>query len=396
MTVANNETENENENKNDDLDMGDLSFADDIRVAGDTQISWVKALGYGVSGGGKSSVLATMPEPLIILLTEKQGEMSIRRVNPRARIVYIEEMVVCKCHQKNPEKCPDGARKGTEKISAKEVLYGIIDELATKKHPFVSVGLDSLTDLQKILLSHMKGGKAGAKISLPEWGTLVDETRDIVIKLRNLNMHVGVVCLSDEKQDNNNRMMHRPALAGKKLPGDVVQYFNLCFFQRKMRDANAVGGATYESVFDAGDEYYTKTHPALAPVEAPLFRAWVDKIAAHAAANKEGHMPSASTPVSSPASRQANQRKSKEALLKERIEKPEIKELFDKLEAPEAKRLAGAEKYQSDAKLIEVLKKRVLEQEAMKEEDRRKAAREGKDPAAEPPPAAEAPAGGAA
>lgn len=395
--MANNETETEN--KNDDLDMGDLSFADDIRVAGDTQISWVKALGYGVSGGGKSSVLATMPEPLIILLTEKQGEMSIRRVNPRARIVYIEEMIVCRCHQKNPEKCPDGARKGTEKISAKEVLYGIIEELATKKHPFVSVGLDSLTDLQKVLLSHMKGGKAGAKISLPEWGTLVDETRDIVIKLRNLNMHVGVVCLSDEKQDNNNRMMHRPALAGKKLPGDVVQYFNLCFFQRKMRDTNAVGGATYESVFDAGDEYYTKTHPALAPVEVPLFRAWVDKIAAHAAANKEGHMPSASTPVSTPAARQANQRKSKEALLRERIEKPEIKELFDKLEAPEAKRLAGAEKYQSDDKLIEVLKKRVAEQEALKEEERRKAAREGKaaeQPAAEPAPAAEAPAGGAA
>jgi len=391
--VANNETEN----KNDDLDMGDLSFADDIRVAGDTQISWVKALGYGVSGGGKSSVLATMPEPLMILLTEKQGEMSIRRVNPRARIVYIEEKMVCRCHQTNPDKCPDGARKGTEKLSAKEVLYGIIDELATKKHSFVSVGLDSLTDLQKILLSHMKGGKAGAKISLPEWGTLVDETRDIVIKLRNLNMHVGVVCLSDEKQDNNNRMMHRPALAGKKLPGDVVQYFNLCFFQRKMRDPNAVGGATYESVFDAGDEYYTKTHPALAPVEAPLFRGWVDKIAAHAEANKEGQMPSASTPVSTPASRQTNQRKSKEALLKERIEKPEIKALFDKLDSPEAKRLAGAEKYQSDEKLIDVLKKRIVEAEALKEEERRKKAREGKeDPAAEPAPAAEAPAGGAA
>jgi hypothetical protein len=394
MTVANNETETEN--KTDDLDMGDLSFADDIRVAGDSQISWVKALGYGVSGGGKSSVLATMPEPLIILLTEKQGEMSIRRVNPRARIVYIEEMVVCKCHQKNPERCPDGARKGTEKLSAKEVLYGYIDELATKKHPFVSVGLDSLTDLQKILLSHMKGGKAGAKISLPEWGTLVDETRDIVIKLRNLNMHVGVVCLSDEKQDNNNRMMHRPALAGKKLPGDVVQYFNLCFFQRKMRDANAVGGATYESVFDAGDEYYTKTHPALGAVEVPLFRAWVDKIAAHAAANKEGHMPSASSPVSSPASRQANQRKSQETLLKERIEKPALKELYDKLDYPEAKRIAGATKYQSDDKLIEVLKKRIAEAEAAKEEERRKAARDGKEAPVEPPAAAETPAGGSA
>lgn len=385
--MAKNETEN-NENENNDLDLEGLSFADDVHVAGDAQISWVKALGYGVSGSGKSSVIATMPEPLLVLLTEKQGEMSIRRVNPRARIVYIEETVVCRCHQRKPSKCPDGARKGTERLSAKEVLYGIIDELATKPHPFVSVGLDSLTDLQKILLSHMKGGKAGAKISLPEWGTLVDETRDIVVKLRNLNMHVQVVCLSDEKQDNNNRMMQRPALAGKKLPGDVVQYFNVCFFQRKVRDSNAVGGATYESVFDAGDEYYTKTHPALAPVETPLFRHWVDKIAAHARANSEGTMPSASSPVP-----QATNQKKKENSLKDRIEQPKIKALFDELDSPEAKRLAGAEKYRTDEKLIEILEKRVLEQRTKIEEDRRKAARDvgGDLPAAltEPPAAQE-------
>jgi hypothetical protein len=368
--VAKTETETEN-NENAPLDLGGLSFADDVHVAGDAQISWVKALGYGVSGSGKSSVIATMPEPLLVLLTEKQGEMSIRRVNPRAHIVYIEETAVCRCHQRKPSKCPDGARKGTERISAKDVLYGIIDELATKDHPFVSVGLDSLTDLQKILLSHMKGGKAAAKISVGEWGTLIDETRDIIIRLRNLNMHVGVVCLSDEKQDQNNRVMQRPSLAGKKLPGDVVQYFNVCFFQRKVRDANAIGGATYESVFDAGDEYFTKAHPALAPVEPPLFRLWVDKIAAHAKANAEGDMPSASSPVSP-----AVQPKKKENSLKARIEQPKIKALFDELESPEAKRLAGAEKYRSDEKLIEVLEKRVAEQRAKIEEDRRKAARE--------------------
>ncbi len=374
--MANNETETENENATtEDLDLSGLSFADELHVAGDAQISWLKVLAYGVSGGGKSSLMATMPDPLLVLLTEKQGEMSIRRVNPKARIRYIEETTVCKCHQGKPEKCPDKARRGTEKLSAKEVLYGIIDELATKKHPFVSIALDSLTDLQKVLLSNMKGGKAGAKISLPEWGTLVDETRDIVVKLRNLNMHVGVICLSDEKQDNNNRMMHRPALAGKKLPGDVIQYFNLCCFQRKVRDPNAVGGATYESVFDAGDEYYTKTHPGLAPVEPPLFRHWVDKVTAHALAHAEGQMPTASTPVSL-----VGASRPKVDTLAERIEKPEIKALFDELDSPPAKRLAGAEKYRSDAKLIEVLQKRVNEQraerQAKEDEARRKAARD--------------------
>lgn len=368
-----------------EIDLSGLSFADDVVTAGDALVSWLKVLAYGASGGGKSSLMATMPDPLLVLLTEKQGEMSIKRVNPRAKIVYIEDKIVCRCHQGNPKKCPDGAKKGTEKLTAKEVLYGVIDELATKKHPFVSVALDSLTDLQQILLKDMKGGKPGAKVSLPEWGSLIDETKHIVIKLRNLNMHVGVICLSNEVQDNNQRLIQRPALAGKKLPGDVIQYFNLCCFQRKMRDQNATGHAIYESVFDAGDEYYTKTHPALAPIEPPLFRHWVDKVAKHAQDNGEGDMPTASSPVSNVVNehRKAN-------TFKDRIEKPKIKALFDKLGSPEAARLAGAEKYRSDDKLIEILEKRIAEQEAKKEQEateaRRKEARDQKGEKVNPEP----------
>jgi hypothetical protein len=325
-------------------------------MAGDAKISWLKVLIYGASGAGKSQLMATMPDPLLILLTEKQGEMTIRRVNPRAMIHVIEDTVVCKCHSSPVARCPDGGKKGIEKMTAKQVLYSVINELATKKHPFVSVALDSLTDLQQIFLSDMKGGQPGKKVSLPEWGDLINYTKDVIIRLRNLNMHVGVICLSDEAQDNNQRIINRPALTGKKLPSGVLQYFNLCAFQRKQRDPNSILGATYESVFEAGDEYFTKTHPALDPVEIPLFRSWVDKVSAYAKDHDEGDMPSASVPVKSVVNE-----KRKVDLIIERINQPKIKELFDKLEAPEAKRIASAEKYRTDDKLIEVLEKRVAD-----------------------------------
>lgn len=344
----------------DELDLSELSFADDLFSAGDSQISWLKMLIYGPSGAGKTTLLATMKEPLLVLLTEKQGEMTIKRVNPRAKIRFIEDTIVCVCHGKKPERCPTGGKK-TEKLTAKQVLYGMIEELATKKHPFMSVALDSLTDLQQIFLSDMKGGQPGKKVSLPEWGVLIDYTKDVIIRLRNLNMHVGVICLSDEIQDNNQRLIYRPQLAGKKLPSSILQYFNLVAFQRKQRDRDAVGGATYESVFDAGDEYYTKTHPALAPIEVPLYRNWVDKVAEYAKSHGEGDMPSASAPVSSVVNTQR-----KNDVIKERINQPKIKELFDKLEAPEAKRIATAEKYRSDDKLLEILNKRVEEANAVK------------------------------
>lgn len=345
-----------------EIDYSGLSFADDLVEASEAKVSYIKVLAYGPSGGGKTSLMSTMPGPVLVLLTEKQGEMSIRRVNPQAKIRYIEDKIRCKCHGKLAAKCPDGAPKGTEKVRAADDLYATLDELATKKHPFVSVVLDSLTDLQQVLLSDMKGGKPGAQISLPEWGKLIDRTKDLVIRLRNLNMHVGIICLSDEVQDNNSRMIYRPSLAGKKLPGNVIQYFNLCCFVRKVREPSAVGGAIHQAVFDAGDEYYTKGHPALEAVEVPNVRAWVEKIAAYAIEHNEGDMPSHSAPVAP--ERSPNPNKANDDLITKRLANPKIKELFDRLDAPEAKRRAGAEKYRSDDKLIEVLTKRVAEADA--------------------------------
>lgn len=342
-----------------DLDLSGLSFANVVIDAGEAQIDWIKALVYGPSGAGKTSLISTMPDPVLVLLTEKHGAMTIKRVNPRAKIVFVEDQKICRCHRGPALKCPDGAKEGASEIKAQDVLYSVLRELSTKDHPFNSVALDSLTDMQQILLSDMKGGKPGAKVSLPEWGALIDRTKDLVVRLRNLNMHVAVICLADEVQDNNQRLVYRPALAGKKLPGNLIQYFNLCAFQRKTRDAEAVGGATYESVFDAGAEYYTKTHPALDPIELPSVRTWIEKMGAYAVAHGEGDMPTESSPSSA-----ALEAKREEDAVQSRLNNTKIKSMFDKLQAPDAKRRATLAKYADDKKVIEILTKRVKDMEA--------------------------------
>lgn len=342
-----------------DLDLNGLSFANLVVNADEAKIGWLKVLVYGSSGAGKTSLISTMPDPVLVLLTEKHGDMTIKRVNPNAKFVFIEDTKLCLCHKGPALACPDGAKDGVKLVKAQEVLYGVLNELANKKHPFRSVALDSLTDMQQILLLDMKGGKPGAKVTLPEWSVLIDRTKDVVTKLRNLNMHVAVICLADEVQDNTQRLVYRPALAGKKLPSNLIQYFNLCAFQRKVRDTDSAGGATYESVFDAGSEYYTKTHPALEPVETPSIRIWVDKISGYATTHGEGDMPTESTP-----SAKQEEESKEEDSLQARLNNPQIKELFDKLGAPDAKRRVTLSKYRSDAKLIEVLSKRVKDMEA--------------------------------
>jgi hypothetical protein len=325
----------------------DFSFGDDIQVidAGSAHVNWVKLLTYGAPGSGKTNLMSTLPDPLVVLLTEKHGEMTIKRVNPNAKIIYIEDI----------KKIVNGKVQVVK--TAAEVLYSVLETLETEDHPYLSVALDSLTDMQQILLSQMKGGKPGAKVSLPEWGKLIDETKFLIQKFRNLNMHVGIICLSDEVQDDQNRLIYRPQLAGKKLPSSLVQYFNLCCFQRKQRDQSAVGGATYESVFDAGDEYYTKTHPALEPVEAPTVRGFIDKIARYAESHDEGDMPTQSSPISSVA-QQRNAAREEGDRLAARLAVPRIKELFELLVYPDAKRTAEMKRFAEDDDLIESLEKR--------------------------------------
>lgn len=333
-----------------------LSFSGSAFSAGASQVGWMKALTYGASGSGKTSLISTMPDNLLVLLTEKHGAMTIKRVNPRATILFIEDTILCKCHRVTPSMCKEGASGGTYVKKAKDVLLDAINDLSTKNHPFTSVALDSLTDMQQVLLSGMKGGKPGAKVSLAEWGILIDETKDLVIKLRNLNMHVGVICLSDESHDSEQRMIWRPSLSGKKLPNNLIQYFNLACFQRKIRDSNSTVGAAYESVFDAGVEYLTKTHPALNPIEHPNMRMWVNKLAAYASEHGEGDMPTESTP-----SAEAIRMQEEQDSTKMRLANPEISSRFAALSYPPAKQLAGLEKYKDDAKLIEVLDARISE-----------------------------------
>lgn len=334
-------------------DYSNLSFADDLIDAGEAQVDWMKTLVYGSSGTGKTHLIATMPDPALVLLTEKHGGMTIKRVNPKAKIMFIEDEKVCNCHGRPVAKC--GSPQGVRVRKAHEKLYSVLDELASKKTPFRSVALDSLTDLQQILLHDRKGGKPGGDVSLKEWGKLIDETKHVVVRLRNLNMHVGVICLADESQDDENRMIYRPALAGKKLPNSLIQYFNLCCFQRKMRDKSSVERAVHESVFDAGEEYHTKTHPALAPIEIPNMRLWVEKMDEYAREHGEGEMPTESAPVSE----EKEKADEEEAILARLKGNPKIEELFERLGAPRAKVVATLKKYPSDEELISVLEKRL-------------------------------------
>ena len=338
-----------------DIDMSELSFADSLVDSGDAEVGYSKTLIYGAPGVGKTRALVTMPDPIIIFLTERHGDRIIKdtaaQLGKKVKIMYLE-------NKKDP--------LTGKMISAREKMYKALDELGSKRHPFRSLGLDSLTDMQQVMKLDMQGGVAERDFNQKEWGQLINLTGDVAMKLRNLNMHVTAICLSSESQDEGQRMIYRPTLYGKKLPANIVQYFNLCCFQRKEYSESSGGDPIYCSVFEAGDQYYTKSHPALLPVESPDIGGWIEKISQYCKKRGLGDAPEESFPIE-------NHPVNLERKIKERVNQPQFKELFDKVNTPEGKRLAAARKYPDDGDLLDAVKRVVAAQE---KDDKKSAERE--------------------
>jgi hypothetical protein len=335
--------------------------------AADQAANYIKVLAYAPSGAGKTSLGATMPGKTLVLAGEKQGGLSVKR--RAAEIGKDPEKDVIIIHVEDKYDKVTGQLRltafellfGRKNLSEKDKQegkgIGILAELERGMDPDItSLVYDSLTDFQNLLIRNMKQGKGGLEKTLTqqEWGYIIDQTRELCIRLRNLQMHVYVVALATAIQDNENRMYWRPALSGKKLPDDLPQYFNLVVFPKKTRTRGDQNKSSYMAVTDGGEEAYTKGHPALLPDEEPNITAWVEKINSYGQAHGEGALESKAgvTTASGPQKEQPRDELDNE-----------IEALFDKLGAPPAKRLATRAKYEDREKLRDVLRSRISEAE---------------------------------
>ena len=306
-------------------------FLDGVIEASDASVGKLKVLLYGPPGTGKTSAGATLPQPSLHLLSESHGDMSVKRVQPGAHIL---------------------------KIKSYGHLLRVIDGLAYDEHEYKSVCMDSLTDMQQMALRNMKGGKIGAKVTLNEWGLLIDRTKDLARRFRDLDMHVLVITLDAEPQDEQNRIIHTPALAGKKLPKELAAYFNLVGFQMKLRNPEDLS-SRYITLLDAGDTVVTKTHPALDVEEVPDVDSWVKKINAWGEKTGEGVISDNVKRQERPVDPEEQAVANAENIVKH----PDVAALFDRLGAPHGKRIATARKYETMNSTVAALEIAVAKKE---------------------------------
>jgi phage nucleotide-binding protein len=173
------------------------------------QDTGVKILVYGEAGMGKTSLVATLPKP--ILISAESGLLSIaaenlNRVygNMGLPIVYDIPVIEVKC------------------LEDVEAAYQWCVTPANQQY-FESIALDSLSEIAEQCLNN---AKKGTKDPRQAYGTLLEKMQDLIRKFRDIpGKHVYMSAkMGKDKDEVSGVTAYAPSMPGSKL-GQMLPYF---------------------------------------------------------------------------------------------------------------------------------------------------------------------------
>lgn len=176
------------------------------------------AVVHGESGVGKSWFGDSVPGPRLIL----DAEGGSRFTPSKPKILWDP--------QADAPPAPGEWETCVTFVRDFGTLSRVFAWLNSGNHPFVSVVMDSLTEIQKRCLDAIVGTNAP---QTQDWGSLLRQMEGLVRQYRDLTMHptkplkcVLFLCLSSEKGRNGKISAHLQGQLGTTLPGfvDLVGY----------------------------------------------------------------------------------------------------------------------------------------------------------------------------
>ena len=327
-------------------------------------------LACGPAGSGKTFLATSMPGKVAYLVVESQATDNIKQ----AFVHHGRKKGDIEIFEIRPQYDPSGPRRGKllknnhgKLLTPVQVVKDTCDYIVSNPQlGFTSIVLDSLTALQELEKFGLQEEKP--TLSQRDWGDIIDDVTKMCTDFRDLKFNTMVIVTTTVLQDDENRMHHRISLFGKKLPTDLPRYFNLAVTMRRKRN-NESGESSHEVLTSADNRYITKGHLALDPVEVPDVRVWFEKMNTFWSGHGTSQIPDEAGFYEPPP-----QTNSEEDKIEIRLESPQVKELFEKLGAPEPDKVNGVWdrknsrvkavlKYRNETKLIEQLTKRVAEKE---------------------------------
>lgn len=176
------------------------------------KLAGVKCLIYGISGSGKTSSLATLPNlSRTLIASAESGLLSLAERGAGMDVAEIG--------------CPDDLRG----------IYAFLTESEDAKK-YDSVALDSLTEMaQQILAEELSNSKDGRKA----YGEMNNRVSRIVRLFRDLpNRNVILICQQEKQADESGKIFYGPSMPGKTVSQALPYYFDLVACQRVRTEAD--------------------------------------------------------------------------------------------------------------------------------------------------------------
>jgi phage nucleotide-binding protein len=162
----------------------------------DVHANGVKMLVYGQSGAGKTTLIKTLPNPII--LSAESGLLSLAGTN----LPYIPIKKIDDVH--------DAYRYLTQDPQGQQ---------------FQSIALDSISEIAEVVLTQEK---ANCRDPRQAYGAMQDIMSDIIRKFRDIpGRHVYFSAKLEKNQDELGRILYAPSLPGKSFSQQLSYFFDL-------------------------------------------------------------------------------------------------------------------------------------------------------------------------
>jgi len=169
----------------------------------------VKLLVYGNAGAGKTSLIPTLPNPVVF--SAEGGLLSIAD----ADVSYVE-------------------------VSSYDTLmeaYRWVTESDEAKH-FESIALDSISEIAEVVLNHEK---KIAKDPRQAYGSMQEQMADIIRAFRDIpGKHIYFTAKCEKATDESGRILYAPSMPGNKTGQSLPYFFDEVLALRVEKDAEGV------------------------------------------------------------------------------------------------------------------------------------------------------------
>ena len=221
-------------------------MAINVKTTGSLSANGVKVLCYGAAGAGKTSLIKTLPNPIV--LSAEGGLLSIQD----ADLPYIE---ICD-------------------MATLQEAYKWLTESADAKG-FQSVALDSISEIAEVVLN---AEKKATKDPRQAYGAMQEQMADIIRAFRDISgKNVYMSAKLEKTQDEQGRILYGPSMPGNKTGQALPYYFDLVLALRVEKDAE--GNTQRALMCDSDGLWLAKDRSGkLAAWEAPDLGAIIAKI----------------------------------------------------------------------------------------------------------------------